>query len=219
MYKAAWAEAKRDAALLEVAMARLEADAAGSAPTQMESKLTWVQHALTTSKGVRLKAESELDSIQQALATTREACRKAEEEICRLTDERLSLIIELGAGEEELAAFQEKETTERKVMEEEVDTSSDVIFNYVYGCCTFVHDICRSKPMIPIGMPDRSEPLPQEVFINPRCLPSASSDPPAVATIVEEPPASSSLASVDGTDMPLEPPIRMDGNPNVGIDG
>ena len=53
----------------------------------MESELTLVQHALTTSEGVRLKADSELDFVQQALAATKEAYRKAEEEICRLTDE------------------------------------------------------------------------------------------------------------------------------------
>ena len=96
----------------------------------MESELARVQSALTASEGIQLKAESELDSIQQALATTREACWKAEEEICRLTDERLSLILELGAGKEELSAFQAKATMERKAMEEEFDASSDVIFNY-----------------------------------------------------------------------------------------
>ena len=68
-------------------MARLEADATGSARAQMEYELTWVQRALTTSEGVRLKAEFELDSIQQALAATKEAYRKAEEEICWLTHE------------------------------------------------------------------------------------------------------------------------------------
>ena len=86
-------------------MAWLETDAAGSAQAQMESELARVQRALTASEGVRMKAESELDSIQQALAAAREACRKAEEETCRLTDERLSLIMELGAGKEEFTAF------------------------------------------------------------------------------------------------------------------
>ena len=44
-------------------MARLKADLAGNARAQMESELTRVQRALTTSEGVRLKAESELDSV------------------------------------------------------------------------------------------------------------------------------------------------------------
>ena len=55
-------------------MARLEADTASSARAQMESELTRVQCALTTSEGLRLKAESELDSVQQALAAAKEAC-------------------------------------------------------------------------------------------------------------------------------------------------
>ena len=75
--------------------------------------------------------------------------------------------------------------------------------------------------MIPIRMPDMSEPLPLEFFINPRCPPSDSSDPSvaATATIGEEPPTSSLIAAVDGTDMPLEPPVRMDGEPDVAVDG
>ena len=194
-------------------------DTTGSARAQMESELTRVQRDLTTSEGVRLKAESELDSVQQALATTREAFRKAEEEICRLTDKRLSLIMKLGAGKEELTAFQVKTTTERKAMEEEFDASSNVIFNYGYGCCTFVHDICGSKSMISAGMPDTSEPLPPEFFINPRCPPSASSDPSDAATIREEPSALSPLAAIDGTDMPREPPAIMDGESDVAADG
>ena len=44
-------------------MARLEADVAGSARAQMESELTRVQGALTTSEGVRLKAKFELESV------------------------------------------------------------------------------------------------------------------------------------------------------------
>ena len=86
-------------------MARLEADTACSARAHMESELTRVQCALTSSEGVRLKVETELDSVQQALVAAREAYRKAEEEICRLTDERLSLIMELEVSKEELTAF------------------------------------------------------------------------------------------------------------------
>ena len=71
----------------------------------MDSELIRVQCTFTTSESARLKVESELDSAQQALAAAKEACRKVEEEICRLTDERLSLIMEVGAGKEELVAF------------------------------------------------------------------------------------------------------------------
>ena len=115
--------------------------------------------------------ESDLESDRQALATAGEAYRKAEEENCRLTDERLSLIMELKASKEELEAFQVKANMERKAMEEEFDTSSYVIFNYGYGCCVFAHNICGSKPMIPAGMPDTSKPLPQEFFYQPSMPP------------------------------------------------
>ena len=56
---------------------------------------------------------------------------------------------------------------ERKAIEEEFDVSSDVIFNYGYGCCAFVCNICGSKPMIPVGIPNTSKLLPPEFFINP----------------------------------------------------
>ena len=77
-----------------------------------------------------MKAESELYSAQQALDAVKEVFRKAVKEIYRLTDKRLSLIMEVGAGKEELTAFQAKATTEREVMEVEFDASSDVIFKY-----------------------------------------------------------------------------------------
>ena len=148
-----------------------------------------------------------------------EACRKGEEENFCLTDELLSLIIELGASKEELSAFQAKATMERKAMEEEFDASSDVIFNYGYCCCAFAQNICGSKPMIPVEMPDMSKPLPPEFFINPRCPPSASSDLPVAATIREEPLAKSPLAAVDLIDIPSEPPTRSDEESNVADEG
>ena len=151
------------------------------------------------------------------MATEREACRKAEEEICRLTDERLYLIMELKAGKEELLAFQAKATMERKAMKEEFDASIDVIFNYGYGCCDFAHNICWSKPMIPVGMPDMSKPLPPEFFINPRCPPSASFDLPATATIREEPPTKSPLAAVDGIDIPRSLQLERMRNPTMQL--
>ena len=98
-------EAKRDAARHEVVMAQLETDVVNNAREQMEFELTRVQRAFATSEGARLKAESELHFSQQALDATKKACQKAEEEIIRLTDERLSLIMEVGAGKEELTIF------------------------------------------------------------------------------------------------------------------
>ena len=135
----------------------------------------------------------------------KEACWKAEEEICRLTDEQQSLIKKVEDGKEELAAFQAKAIAEKEAMEAEFDASSDLIFNYGYGCCAFAHDICGRKPMIPAGMLDMSEPLPLEFFVNPRCPPSASSGPLGAAVGREEPPASSPLVVVDGMNTLPEP--------------
>ena len=154
-------------------MARLEIDAAGSARVQVELELSRVQTALTTSEGDRLKAESELSSIQQALVVAKEACRRVEKENCRLTDEGLSLLVELGATKDDFVAFREKTFTERSALEAEFDLSNAVIFNYGYGCCAFTHDIRGSKPKIPPGMPDTSTPLTLEFFVNPRCPPGS----------------------------------------------
>ena len=85
--RAVRAEVERDAARHEVAIARLEIEAAGGARAQMESELARVQRTLAASEDVRQKVESELDEAQQALVTFGKAWRKAEEEASRLTDE------------------------------------------------------------------------------------------------------------------------------------
>ena len=104
-------------------------------------------------------------------------------------------------------------------MEVEFDASSDMIFNHGYDYCAFVHDICGSKPMILAGMPDTTEPLPPEFFLNPRCPPSASSDPPAATNVWEELPSLSPLTAVDGTDMPPEPLAKTEGESDIADDG
>ena len=164
-------KAERDVVQHETVMARLETEAAGNAREQVELELSRVQCALTTADGGRLKAEFELDSARQALASAKEACRRANEENSRLTNERMSLLMELGAIKEDFTSFRAKSFEEKLALKAEFDASSDVIFNYGYGCCTFAHDICGSKPMIPAGMPDTSTPLPLEFSLDaPRTL-------------------------------------------------
>ena len=107
------------------------------------------------------------------MVTAEEARRKAEEENGHLTDERLSLLVELGATKDDFEAFRERTSVEKTTIGAEFDVSSDVIFNYDYGCCAFVHNICWSEPMILAEMPDTSIPLTLELFMNPRCLPSS----------------------------------------------
>ena len=47
--------------------------------------------------------------------------------------------------------------------------SLELIFAYSYGCCAFKNNIYRDGPKIPDGLPDFSNPLPPEYFVNPRC--------------------------------------------------
>ena len=211
--RAARAKTERDAARHEVAMARLEIEAAGSARAQVELELPQVQSALTTSEGGRLKSESELGFFQQALVVAKEACRRVKEENGRLTDERSSLLVELGATKDDFAAFRDKSFAERSALEVKFDVSSDVIFNYGYGCCAFAHDICESKPKIPPGMSDTSTPLTLEFLVNPRCPPGSSfalSTAEPVET-AEEALADKGLPGVEGeVDILPEPPVGPD---------
>ena len=137
-----------------------------------------------------------------------------EEENSRLTDERLSLIIELGATKDEFTTFREKALTDRETMQAEFDASSDMLFNYGYGCCVFEHNICGSKPMISDGMPNPSTPLPPEFFTNPRCPLSTSSAVPApdpVAVSKEEPPENSLAVAEKEAILPADLPAPLGG--------
>ena len=73
--------------------------------------------------------------------------------------------------------------------------------------------------MIPVGMTDTMKPLPLKFFINPRCPPSASSDPLAATTIRKEPSAKSPSAVGDGMNISLEPLARADEESHVDAEG
>ena len=162
-------EAERDTACHEAAMAKLEIEGAVNARAQIESELTRVQRALAVAESACLKAESEREVAQKALSLEGEACTWAKEENSRLTDERLSLILELATIKDDFTALWEKAVADREAMEAKFDASGDTLFNYGYGCYVFTHNICGSKPQIPDGMPDPSVPLTPEFFANPRC--------------------------------------------------
>ena len=139
---------------------------------------------------------------------------KAEEENSRLTDERLSLILELGTIKDDFAALRENAVADGEAMEAEFDASGDTLFNYGYGCCVFTHNICGSKPQIPDGMSNPSVPLTPKFFANPRCPPSTSSaapvpDPAAVSR--EERPENSLTAAGDEATLPMDLPTLSDG--------
>ena len=107
----------------------------------------------------RRRAEQEYGAAQEVLATTGEACKKAEEENDHLADEKLALVIELGALKDEFAAFRDKAAADREAIEAEFDLSGDTLFNYGYDCCAFTYNICGSKPQILDRMPNPSVPL------------------------------------------------------------
>ena len=88
-----------------------------------------------------LRTEFERGVAQESLSMVGEACTKAEEENNRLTNKRLSLILDLGTIMDDFSAFREKAVADREAMEAEFDASNDVLFNYGYGCCVFTHNI------------------------------------------------------------------------------
>ena len=195
-------------------MAKLEIEGVVNTRAQMESELTRVQRVLAIAKSACLKAESEREAAHKALSLAGEACTKAEEENSRLTDERLSLILELGTIKDDFAALQEKVVADREAMEAEFDASGDTLFNYGYGCCVFTHNICESKPQIPDGMPDLSVPLTLEFFANPHYPLSTSSAAPAPDLAVvgrEECPGSSSTAAGEEATLSMDLPASPDG--------
>ena len=147
----------------------------------------------------------------------RKACTKAEEENSRLTDEQLSLILELGTLKDDFAALREKAVADREAMEAEFDASGDTLFNYGYGCCVFTHNIHRSKPQISDGMLDPLVPLTSEFFANPHCPPRTSSAVPALdpATVSrEEHPEGSPTAAGEEETLPMGLPAPPEGDVN-----
>ena len=82
--KAIRAEAERDEARHEAAMAKLATEGDVNTRAQIEYELTRVQRALALAGEARQKAESEHVATRETLALAGEACRKAEEESGRL---------------------------------------------------------------------------------------------------------------------------------------
>ena len=100
-----------------------------------------------------------------SLAFAEEARRKADDEVGRLTDERVSLLLELGTCKDEISAIREEALKENEALREAYEEGFDVIFNYGYYCCAFAHNICGSQPEVPDRMPDTSKPLSPEFFL------------------------------------------------------
>ena len=56
-------------------------------------------------------------------------------------------------------------------MEEKYQKALEVIFAYGYECCVFKHNICGDHLEVPEGIPDFTDQLPPDFFVNPRCPP------------------------------------------------
>ena len=119
--RATRADAERDTALHEAEMAMLASEGAHNTRAQIEAELSRVQNALALAKEAHRGAECEHGATREALSAAGVASKKAEEENGYLADEKLTLVIELGALKDEYAAFREKVATDRESMEAEFE--------------------------------------------------------------------------------------------------
>ena len=77
--------------------------------------------------------EAALARLQNALAVAEEDRRKADDEVSCLTDERVSLLLELGTYKDEISAIWAEAVRENVALREAYEGGLDVIFNYWYG--------------------------------------------------------------------------------------
>ena len=102
------------------------------------------------------------------MAVGEEAKRKAEEEAARLEIERMSLLLEIEPAKDEVSSLHSQAGKDKEAMEEDYQKALKLIFAYGYECCAFKHNIYGDQLEVPDGMPDSSDPLPLEFFVNPR---------------------------------------------------
>ena len=108
--------------------------------------------------------------VQDALAVARETRRKTEAEDGRLDVELTSLLLEIRAARDELSSLHSQAGKDKEAMKEDYQKALELIFAYGYKCCVFKHNICGNHPEVLDGMPDSSNPLPPQFFVNPKCL-------------------------------------------------
>ena len=118
----------------------------------------------------KARAKKELARVQDALAATEEASRKAEAKAARLEVERTSLMLDIRAAKDEVSSLQSQAGKDKEAIEEDYQKALELILSYGYECCAFKHIIYGDQPKVPDGMPDYSDPLSPEFFMNPRCL-------------------------------------------------
>ena len=112
------------------------------------------------------------------MAVANEARRKAGAEAAFLEVEQTSLMLEIRAAKNEVSSLHSQAGKGKEAMEEDYKKALKLIFSYDYRCCMLKYNICGDHPEVPNGMPDSSDPLPLEFFINPRSPPPPPPPPP-----------------------------------------
>ena len=90
-------------------------------------------------------------------------------EVARLAVERTSLLLELEASKDEVSSLHSQVRKDIEAMGEDYHKALEQIFSYGYRSYAFKHNIYGDQPGIPDGMPDSTDPLPQEFFANLGC--------------------------------------------------
>ena len=98
--------------------------------------------------------------------------QKIEAEAARLEVERTSLLLEIRTAKDEVSSLYSQAGKDKEAIEEDYQKALELIFAYCYGCYAFKHNISGDQPEVLDGMPDSSDPLPPEFFMNPRCPPA-----------------------------------------------
>ena len=114
-----------------------------------------------------------------------EARSRVEAETTCLKVERTSLLMEIRAAKDEVSSLQFQIGKDKEAMKEDYQKALELIFAYGYGCCIFKHNICGDHPEVPNGMPDSSNPLNLEFFVDPRC-PLAPTSTEATIAVMDQ---------------------------------
>ena len=91
-----------------------------------------------------------------------------EAKLARVEAKRATPLLEFEASKGEVSSLHARANKGREDMVKDYQGSLELIFAYGYGCCLFKNNICVDRLEIPDGMPDSSNSIPLEFFVNPR---------------------------------------------------
>ena len=79
-------------------------------------------------------------------------------------------------------SLQSQASKDKGTIEEDYQKALELIFSYGYGCCMFKHNICGDQLEVLDDMPNSSDSLPLDFFVNPMRPPT----PTAIETKVDQ---------------------------------